>query len=75
MAELAQEMLETDLQLATSADPVMNLNNLREIGFCDFLVLHRIAPKIFMLAADSKLLQSKQPSRSKLADKFHLSDH
>lgn len=53
MAELAQEMLESDQQWdRNSSDPVFNLNNTFDMPFHDFLVLHRIFPKIFMLDCD-----------------------
>lgn len=35
-------------------DPVINLNNLKDMPFDDFLILHKIFPKIFMLEMDTK---------------------
>ena len=71
MAELAQEMLETDQRVEQDReDPVLSLNNLKDMPFSDFLVLHKIFPKIFMLEMDTKMMQKQQPpSRSKLIDK------
>ena len=55
MAELAQEMLETDQRVEQDReDPVLSMNNLKDMPFADFLILHKIYPKIFMLEMDSK---------------------
>ena len=73
MAELAQEMLDSDqkvekkqgkLTSETEADTsisklVLDMNNLKDVPFLDFLNLHKIYPKIFMLKMDSNTLQSQ----------------
>ena len=58
MAELAQEMLESDQKVGEfkneREDPVFSMNNLKDVPFGDFLILHKIFPKIFMLELDTK---------------------
>ena len=74
MAELAQEMLDSDQKvemnrqhtitrtgdaLSTEENElVLDMNNLKDMPFLDFLNLHKIYPKIFMLKMDSHSLQS-----------------
>lgn len=71
MAELAQEMLESDLKVGSTSnereDPVYSMNNLRDVPFTDFLILHKIFPKIFLLEMDIKHMQKQNsPSRKNL---------
>ena len=55
--------------MVSSADPVLNLNNMQNIPFEDFLILHKIFPKIFMLDIDFRQSQlNKNPSRNTLND-------
>ena len=67
MAELAQEMLESDQKVGEfkneREDPVFSMNNLKEIPFSDFLILHKIFPKILGLY---KLKSSKVTVRKTL---------
>lgn len=55
--------------MVSSADPVLNLNNMQNVPFEDFLILHKIFPKIFMLDIDFRQSQlNKNPSRNTLND-------
>ena len=47
-------------------DPVLSMNNLHLISFSDFMILHKIFPKIFMLSMDNKQTISKVSSKNKL---------
>ena len=52
-------------------DPVFSMNNLQDVPFADFLILHKIFPKIFMLEIDTKFGFNKQTNKgspSKLTD-------
>ena len=73
MAELAQEMLESDQKVGEfkneREDPVFSMNNLKEIPFSDFLILHKIFPKIFMLEIDTKHMLKQTQSRKNLHEK------
>ena len=73
MAELAQEMLESDQKVGEfkneREDPVFSMNNLKEIPFSDFLILHKIFPKIFMLEMDTKHMLKQTQSRKNLYEK------
>ena len=40
------------------------MNNLKDVPFLDFLNLHKIYPKIFMLKMDSNTLQSQATLKS-----------
>ena len=59
MAELAQEMLETDQRLEQYEDQTYSLNNLKDMPFQEFAVLHGLYPKGFMLNTDLKAFESK----------------
>lgn len=57
-------MLESDLKVGEKPstnnereDPVYSMNNLKDIPFTDFLILHKIFPKIFLLEMDTKFMQ------------------
>ena len=58
-------MLESDQKVGEfkneREDPVFSMNNLKDVPFGDFLILHKIFPKIFMLELDTK--PNKCPSR------------
>ena len=43
-------------------DPVLSMNNLKDMPFTDFMVLHGIFPKIFMLEIDSKKTMQRMNS-------------
>ena len=51
-------MLESDQKVGEfkneREDPVFSMNNLKDVPFGDFLILHKIFPKIFMLELDTK---------------------
>ena len=54
--------------MVSSADPVLNLNNMQNIPFEDFLILHKIFPKIFMLDIDFRQGLNKKDSKGALND-------
>lgn len=69
MAELAREMLDSDQRVEGEQDPVLSMNNLASVPFNDFLILHKIFPKIFMMEMDSKTLTVKPvPTSNKPLD-------
>lgn len=61
MAELAREMLDSDQRVEGDQDPMLSMNNLASMPFNDFLILHKIFPKIFMMETDAKTLTIKPP--------------
>ena len=59
------------MEIEEHEDPVLNMNNLNGIPFNEFLILHKIFPKIFMLEMDTKFGFNRQAikgSPSKLTD-------
>ena len=59
------------MEIEEHEDPVLNMNNLKDIPFNEFLILHKIFPKIFMLEIDTKFGFNKQANKgspSKLTD-------
>ena len=46
-------MLDADQRVDQREDETFSLNNLKDMPFSDFLILHKIYPKIFMLEIDS----------------------
>ena len=59
------------MEIEEHEDPVLNMNNLKDIPFNEFLILHKIFPKIFMLELDTKFGFNRlahKGSPSKLTD-------
>ena len=59
------------MEIEEHEDPVLNMNNLKDIPFNEFLILHKIFPKIFMLEIDTKFgfnRTANKGSPSKLTD-------
>ena len=61
MVELAGTMIDSDF---SGPDPVNNLHNLHEVPLLDFLILHKIYPKMFMLEVDSYQASSSRIKRN-----------
>ena len=62
-------MLETDDLFENERDdPILSMNNLKDVPFTDFMILHKIFPKLFILEMDTRSM-AEQPARGRLTEK------